>query len=45
MVHHRSDISAMGADIVQAIHSGKDASVINRHAPVVSQYRDPPAHS
>jgi hypothetical protein len=34
-----------GADIVQAIHSGQDASVINRHAPVFSQYRDPPAHS
>jgi hypothetical protein len=40
MVHHRFDISAAGADIVQASHSGQDASVINRHAPVFSQYRD-----
>jgi hypothetical protein len=34
MVHHRFDISAADAGIVQAIHSGQDASVINRHAPV-----------
>jgi len=40
MVHHRFDISAASADIVQAIHSGQDASVINRHAPVFSQYRE-----
>jgi hypothetical protein len=34
-----------GADIAQAIHAGQDASVINRHAPGFSQYRDPPAYS
>jgi hypothetical protein len=45
MVRDRFDISAACADILQAIHSGTDASVINRHAPVFSQYRDPPAHS